>query len=200
VRAFVSISLICLVLGASACGGDKGDRPTRQADDGAAGGSDWTTDEIPEAGLTVSYPSTWTRAADALMPGLADPRELVALSTFPVRAGGENCAHMPENAIEDMGPTDGLVVIEERVGDLESSAATLRDYPERPERFGPGNGYRSEAVDCLDRRKAFFDRFIPFSESGRRFYAYVAFGADTPPAIRTQAWTILDNLDVEPSG
>ena len=203
-RAFVSISLLCLVLGASACGGDKGDtemdRATRQADAGAAEGSDWTTDEIPEAGLTVSYPPTWMRSADPLMPGLADPQELVALSTFPVRAGGENCAHMPENAIEDMGPTDGLVVIEERVGDLESSAATLRDYPERPERFGPSSGYRSEAVDCLDRRKAFFDRFIPFSESGRRFYAYVAFGADTPPAIRTQAWTILDRLDVEPAG
>jgi hypothetical protein len=55
-------------------------------------------------------------------------------------------------------------------------------------------------VDCLDRRKEFFDRFIPFSDSGRRFYAYVGFGADTPPAIRTQAWAILDGLEFEPAG
>ncbi len=96
-----------------------------------------------------------------------------------------------------MGAGDALIVVQERVGDLEGSEATLRDYPERPEHFGPSNGYRSEAAECLDRRKAFFDRFIPFSESGRRFYAYVAFGADTPSAIRTQTWTILDRLDVK---
>jgi hypothetical protein len=208
VREFLGISLLCVVLGASGCGGERSedqsdagtDLATMQADSGAAASSQWTTDEIADAGLTVSYPSTWTRSADPLMPGLADPRELVALSTSPVRAGGDNCAHMPENAIEDMRTTDALVVIEERIGDLESAAATLRDYPERPEHFGPSNGYPSEAVDCLDRRKAFFDRFIPFSESGRRFYAYVAFGADTPPAIRTQAWTILDRLGVESAG
>jgi hypothetical protein len=132
------------------------------------------------------------------MPSLADPRELVALSTFPARAGGDNCAHMPENAVEDMGPEDALVVIEERLGDLDTASGPA-DYPARPEHFGPGNGYRSEAVDCLDRRKAFFDRFIPFSDSGRRFYAYVAFGADTPTAIRTQAWAILDRLEFEPA-
>jgi hypothetical protein len=197
VRGLLSISLLCLVLGVSACGGECS---TTEADLAAVEASEWTTEEIPEAGLTVSYPSSWTRSADPLLPGLADPRELIALSTFPTRAGGENCAHMPENAIEDMGAADALVVLEERVGDLEGSAATLRDYPERPKQFGPGGGYPSEAVDCLDRRKEFFDRFIPFSESGRRFYAYVAFGADAPPAVRTQAWTILDRLEIEPAG
>lgn len=205
VREFFSIILLCVVLGASGCGGEPSgdqsdagmDLATTQANSGAPEASEWKTDEISEAGLTVSYPSAWTRSAEPLMPGLADPRELVALSTFPFRAGGENCAHLPENAIEDMGAGDALIVVQERVGDLEGSEATLRDYPERPEHFGPSNGYRSEAAECLDRRKAFFDRFIPFSESGRRFYAYVAFGADTPSAIRTQIWTILDRLDVK---
>jgi hypothetical protein len=147
----------------------------------------------------VSYPPRWKRSTDPLMPSLADPRELVALSTFPARAGGDNCAHMPENAVEDMGPEDALVVIEERRGDLDTGGGPA-DYPARPEHFGPSNGYPSEAVDCLDRRKEFFDRFIPFSDSGRRFYAYVAFGADTPPAVRTQAWAILDRLEFEPAG
>ncbi len=173
---------------------------TGQTDSGAAEALDWTTYAIPEAGLTGSYPSSWTRSIDPLMPSLADPRELVAFSTFSARPGGENCAHMPENAIEDMGPTDALVVIEERRGDPEDGTVTRADYPKRPGQFGPSHGYRSEAVDCLDRRKAFFDRFIPFSDSGRRFYAYVAFGPDAPTAIRTQAWTILDRLDIETSG
>lgn len=197
--------MLCLFLGAPACGGaSSGDQGgvtrepvTGQADSGTAGALDWTTYDVPETGVTISYPSSWKRSTRPLMPSLADPKELVALSTFPARPGGENCAHMPENAIEDMGPADALVVIEEHLSDFEG-AGTLADYPERPGQFGPSDGYPSEAVDCLDQRKEFFDRFIPFRDSVRRFYAYVAFGTDTPPVIRTQAWAILDHLDVSP--
>ena len=82
---------------------------------------------------------------------------------------------------------------------FEMVRARLADYPERPEHFGPSNGYPSEAVDCLDRSKEFFDRLISFRDSGRRFYAYVAFGMETPPATRTEAWTILDRLEIESS-
>jgi hypothetical protein len=131
------------------------------------------------------------------MPPLDDPRELVALSTFDPRPGGENCAHMPENALEEMKATDALVIIEEQHGGPESGGGTLADYPERPEHFGAEHGYRSEAVECLDQAKAFFDRFIPFRDAGRRFYAYVAFGSEAPPTIREQAWTILDRLEVD---
>jgi hypothetical protein len=42
----------------------------------------------------------------------------------------------------------------------------------------------------------FFDRIIPFSDSGRRFYAYVALGTETPDAVVAQAWTILDRLEI----
>ena len=164
---------------------------------GAATDPDWTTYEIPEASLAVTYPSSWARSTDPLMPNLVDPKELVALSTFPARPGGKNCAHMPENAIEDMGPTDALVLIEERVGDSEDDAVAPADYPRRPAQFGPGTGYPSEAVDCLDQRKEFFDRLIPFSDAGRHFYAYVALGAETPTEVSAEAWTILDRLEVE---
>ena len=107
---------------------------------------------------------------------------------------------MPENAIEAMGPRDALVVVEERVGASPAGHGHAADYPERPDRFGPDDGYPSEAVDCLDERKAFFDRFIPFRDSGRRLYAYIAFGTETPVDIRTQAWAILNRLDIEPLG
>jgi hypothetical protein len=130
------------------------------------------------------------------MPGLSDPLELVALSTFDARRGGENCAHVPENAVEDMGPADALVIVEERLAEFEGSSPD--DYPPRPGRFGSSDGYRSETIDCLDRRKEFFDRFIPFRDSGRRFYAYVAFGPETPSAVRTEAWAILDRLEIAP--
>ena len=77
---------------------------------------------------------------------------------------------------------------------VQAPSRTIRNGPGQ---FGPSNGYPSEAVDCLDEPKEFFDRFIPFRDSGRRFYAYIAFGSETPPAIRTQAWTILDRLEIE---
>jgi hypothetical protein len=76
--------------------------PSEPSNAGAATDPDWTTYEIPEAALAVMYPSSWARSTDPLMPNLVDPSELVALSTFPARPGGENRAHMPENAIEDM--------------------------------------------------------------------------------------------------
>ena len=171
--------------------------PATEPSNAAAGAdSDWTTYEIPEAALVVTYPSSWARSTDPLMPNLVDPKELVALSTFPARPGGANCAHMPENAIEDMGPTDALVVIQERVGGPEDGTVAPADYPRRPAQFGPETGYPSEAVDCLDRRKAFFDRYIAFSDSGRRFYAYVALGAEAPPEVSAEAWAILDRLEV----
>jgi hypothetical protein len=191
---------VCLALAASGCGGAaSGDRGAA-SDDPDPAQTEWTVYELPAVGLTVSYPASWARSREPLMPSLADPKELVSLSTFTPREGGENCAHMPENAIEAMGPTDALVVVEERVGAPGPGTGTLADYPERPDRFGPDDGYPSEAVDCLDERKAFFDRFIPFRDSGRRFFAYIAYGTETPPDIRTQAWTILNRLDIEPLG
>ena len=161
-RAPRSAILLCFVLGAAACGGaPAGDRQ------GATEPPAWTTYDIPEASLAVTYPSSWTRSVDPLLPDLVDPKVLVALSTFPARPGGENCAHLPENAIEDMGPTDALVVIEERLGDSEDGAGRPSDYPGRPAQFGPSSGYPTEAVDCLGHRKAFSDYLIPFGDSGR---------------------------------
>jgi hypothetical protein len=90
---------LCLVLGAAACGGAPSAERER---DTTKPGLDWTTYDVPDAALVVRYPSSWTRSADPLMPHLGDPKELVALSTFVARPGGENCGHMPENAIEDM--------------------------------------------------------------------------------------------------
>ena len=189
------VSLLGLAFLAAACGGASEALQTGPTTTSEAPG--WTTFEDPEARLTVSHPPDWLPAPERLMPGLSDPRELVALSTFDARRGGENCAHMPENAIEDMGPTDALVVVEERLAEVEGGLPS--DYPPRPSHFGASDGgYPSEAVDCLDRRKEFFDRLIPFSDAGRSFYAYVAFGPETPSAVRTEAWAILDRLEIAP--
>jgi hypothetical protein len=183
------------VLLASACGA--GSEAVVKDSSTTTEARELTAYEVPDAGLTISFPPGWQRSTEPLLPGLADPRELVAVSTFDPRAGGENCAHMPENAVEGLGASDALLVIEERLAEFDWG--TPSDYPQRPGHFGPGNGYPSETVDCLDQHKEFFDRFIPFRAAGRRFYAYVAFGRETPPAIRAEAWAILDRLEIESS-
>jgi hypothetical protein len=186
---------LCLVLGAAACGGGPSAEREPATTELGHDWIDWTTYDVPGAALVVRYPSSWARSDEPLMPHLGDPKELVALSTFTARPGGENCGHMPENAIEDMSPADALVVVEERLGNYEG-AGMLEDYPVRPARFGPNDGYRSEAIDCLDHRKVFFDRIIPFSDSGRRFYVYIAVGPEARDAVEAQAWAILDRLEV----
>jgi hypothetical protein len=195
-----------LALVLAACGGEptsdsqgsvKQPSAASESDSATTEALTWTTYEVPGAGVAISFPPGWARATEALMPFLVDPRELVAVGTFDLAPGGENCTHNPENALEAMEPADGLIVIQERL-DLEDGSAA--SYPGRPEHFGPDDGYTSEAVDCLDQRKAFLDRYIPFRDSGRRFYAHVALGNDAPPAIREEAWAILDRLEIRADG
>ena len=189
---------------ASACAGtvpdDQGGGAINTGETVTTEGLNWTTDEIADEDIAVSYPPGWRRSTVKLMPFLADPRELVALGTFDLPSGGKNCAHTPGKAIGEMKPTDALIVIEERTVAREGWVATRMDYPKRPLHFGPNDGYSSEAGDCLGQPKASLDRIIPFRDSGRRFYAYIALGDDVPPTIREEAWAILDRLEIGPGG
>jgi hypothetical protein len=160
--------------------------------------AEWSLHASVELGYSVRYPAVWRRVAEPLMPLLSDPTEILALATFDAAHGGDNCAHMPENALEAMGPQDALLVLEERHGGPETGGGTLADYPERPAHFGPNDGYPSEASECLDRPKQFFDRLIPFRDQQRRFYAYVAFGKQASDKTRQEAWMILDSLLLQP--
>jgi hypothetical protein len=161
-------------------------------------GLDWTTEAIVDEDLVLSHPPGWRRSAAKLMPRLADPREVAALGTFDLRPGRRSCAHLPGNAIEQLKPTDGLIVIVER--SRRDDGETSADYPRRPVHFSPDDGYASEAADCLDQPKAFFDRLIPFWDSGRRFYAYIALGEEASRTIREEAWAILDRLEIGTGG
>jgi hypothetical protein len=88
-----------------------------------------------------------------------------------------------------MGERDALIVLMERNGNS--------GYPPRPEHFGAERGYRTEAVECLERPKAFDDRLIEFEDSWRHFLAHVAFGSSASDETRGQAWAILDSLVIE---
>jgi hypothetical protein len=144
----------------------------------------------PEQGFSVEYPPDWTRAEESLTPRLTDPKEILSLGTFPLRPGGHNCAQFPENAIDDLGPGDALVSIQERKNDRPSPF-----YQERPAHFGASDGTgHDESPYCLDHEKSFFHRWIPFTDRGRYFYAYVAMGDDVSAERKDQMWEVIDSL------
>ena len=150
--------------------------------------SGWTRYQDRERGYSVSYPRTWYRARKTLTPYLAAPREILALGTYPLHPGGERCAQFPVNALEDLGPTDAFLSV------LEFSAPPNAPYRRRPAHFSLALGSASEAPDCLTGSVRFVDRFIPFRDGGRAYYAFVALGRSAPNETRRAVLDVLDSL------
>jgi hypothetical protein len=151
--------------------------------------------EVSGHGLTVSLPPSWQAATESLTPRLVDPREELAVATFPLRYRQTECAHMPGSALEDLGPGDAFVTVEERGLD---PGSTWVGFPARPGRFGPSLGGPSEASACVPSAR-FTDHWFTFSDAGRHFHVMVAFGPQATAAVQREAWAILDGLRVDAS-
>jgi hypothetical protein len=147
-----------------------------------------------ERGLQVELPVGWQRAGATLTPQLVDPVEVLAVGTFPMRAGGA-CSHVATNALTDISPRDAFVTLLERGYDRDSA---WPDFPPRPAKFGPGLGGPSEAGACASGAR-FTDHWFGFTDADRHFHVLVAFGPEAPQAVRDEAWAVLDSLRVDPS-
>jgi hypothetical protein len=145
-------------------------------------------------GLSVALPPRWRPARANLTPALSDPREVLAVATYALRYRRTTCAHVAGSALEDLGPDDAFVTLQERGLDPGSAWS---DFPERPARFGPELGGPSEASACVPRAH-FRDHWFGFTAAGRHFHADVAFGTHASAETRAQAWAILDSLRVDP--
>lgn len=143
-------------------------------------------------GLTVTLPAGWRSATRRLTPNLTDPREVLAVGTFPLRYRRTACAHMPGSALEDLGPRDAFVTLMERGRGAAGNAVKAR-----PTRFGPRLGGPSEARLCVPTAR-FADHWFTFADRGRYFHALVAFGPKASAATRRRTWAILDGLTVDP--
>jgi hypothetical protein len=102
---------------------------------------------------------------------------------------------MPGSALEDLGPGDAFVTLEERGLD---PGSTWIGFPARPAHFGPELGGPSEAGACTPGTH-FTDHWFTFSDAGRHFHVMVAFGPRASTDVQRQAWAILDGLRVDPS-
>jgi hypothetical protein len=167
-------------------------------DDGKGGCDVSPTEQVaPTAGMTtqtshgftVTYPDDWMPASEILTPTLTDPREIFAIGTYPLRSGGANCAQYPVNAIEDLGPTDALIWLSERQRDSGSA-------PNRPADFEAWMNERpvDDSPDCLGSVKDFIHHAGEFSNAGRTFDLYVAYGTGASQATLSELWAILNSM------
>ena len=145
-------------------------------------------------GIAFELPPGWQRATVSLTPRLTDPREVLTVATFPLRYRRTGCAQFPSSALEDLGPRDALLTVQERGLDPSS---TWPDFPPRPAQFGPSLGGPSEASACAPGAR-FTDHWFAFADGDRHFHVLVAFGPAAPAAVKRQAWGILESLRIDP--
>ena len=145
-------------------------------------------------GVTVELPTGWYHAEGSLTPHLVDPRETVAIATYPLHYRPTRCAHVAGSALEDLGPGDAFITLQERGRD---PGGSWSGFPDRPEHFGAQLGGPSEAADCVPTAH-FTDHWFGFSDRLRHFHVEVAFGPQASAATRQEAWAILDHARVDP--
>jgi hypothetical protein len=191
--AWIVVALAMAGCAATAAEPRQGQQPTaQQADQAVAPSTAPTT--VSAHGLSAELPPGWQPASESLTPDLTDPREELAVGTYPLRYRQTGCAHMPGSALEDLGPADAFVTLEERGLGVPDGEA---DFPPRPAQFGPALGGPSEARTCAPGAR-FSDRWFGFSDGGRHFHVLVAFGPQASAEVQRQAWAILDGLQVDP--
>jgi len=142
--------------------------------------------------VTVELPAGWQAARVSLTPNLSDPREILAVGTYPLRYSPHDCAQAPVSALRALGQGDAFIELQETLAGGPPSS----DFPKPPSHFGPSLGGPSEASACVP-GKRFTEHWFGFSDHARHFYALVAFGPAASKATRGDAWGVLDSLKVE---
>lgn len=155
--------------------------------------------------FTVTYPSDWIVSDEPIQPMLGSPFEILALATYPLRPGGEAVIdfQLPSNAVEDLGPDDILIWL--------NDAGEGNGMPARPSAFEPSTPCENWSRLCSEPHGDWmrgFDHPIPgihgwwlgFHDAGRQFYVFVGMGEKVyPDPARAQlAWDVLDSLRFSP--
>jgi hypothetical protein len=149
-------------------------------------------DAPPEMAIwRAAYPASWDRAGRELMPNLG--WDSLTLATFDLRAGGSRCAHMPENALRDLGPAEALVSVF-FAGDDAFPAAVPR-----PDRFDDTTFPAQDGTDaagCAEREDLEI-HWGAYAFDGRRsgaVYLLVVFGDEVTARTRTTTWDVVSSL------
>ena len=141
---------------------------------------------LDEHKVVVYYPLDWVRAEEPLIGQVEGVQELFSVGTFAMTPGVADCETLPGRALESMGPGDALVTLQE--------VSTTEGFGPRPQAFGPTKGDAIDSVDCLARPEQLSLEVFTFSEAGRDFRAYVAFGSEVPEERKRSALRVLDSF------
>jgi hypothetical protein len=151
-----------------------------------------TTYDDQEGRFSILYPAAWERSMQSLTPGLTDPREIVSVGSYHMRPGGELCAHLPVNALEDLSPADAFLTIQER------AQPHLADYPPRPTQFDLGKPTEGFDGELCVREPGDLDQWwLPFRDGSRAFYALVALGTSASKETRQQVTQTLNSFHID---
>ena len=179
--------LLCLVVGVLGCGEQSRPAPLAAERRPVAAG---------DAGYEVRVPPGWHRAKSSLSPSLVDPREILAIATFRLRAGEELC-----DALQRVPPADAFLTVQERG----RGAYGEPGFPPRPRAFEPdpdlpgtstwpycAGGDHKPPIPMLD-------YWFGFSDAGRAFHVFVGVGKEAPTDVTREAFEILNSLRFDPS-
>ncbi len=148
----------------------------------------------PEDRFRLAVPTGWGMASESLSPLGGAGGQLFAVGTFEMRPSLEDCVHIPAQAVEDMGPEDAFVWVEEGG----SAGPAGADQPSSFAELIDGVDESSMPYWCLTpagRTDLGVLQWITFTRAGRGFYAIVAVGRDAPASRVTEAVTVLDSFD-----
>jgi hypothetical protein len=150
--------------------------------------------------FTVTYPPDWSVSDVPINDWVSSPSEILAIATYPLRAGGEAVVdfQLPSNAVEDLGPNDILIWVNET-----DDAGAFAERPARLEPSEPcgGEDWRRLCPEPTGRTPrlsipGIHAWWLGFGDAGRGFYAFVGMGeqAHADPARAQLAWDVLDSL------
>jgi hypothetical protein len=192
------VLVVALAILTGCTGGAHAPSPGAAASSGVSArgaGGDWVTYRDPQWLFEIEHPPSWEPGPLLVSHGDWRQWEMLALATYPLRAGEGRCSsHLPVAAFEDLGPRDALLYVQEP------------EYVEGlPARRGPFDVAFSTSADhmneisvfrCLDAGTDFRYAFVPFSDGGRSFHAYLALGMDAPERTRRDLISAFDSLEI----
>ena len=164
---------------------EAGDDPQPVADSNS-----WVFYNDTEHRFSIGYPETWYRSRQSLTPELVDPQEIVSLATFDPIYRESSCAHMPSSGLEDIGPGDAFVSIQE------GSPKEVEAFRPRPEDFEQ-SAEPEQNFMCTPETVELY--WLNFRDAGRAFYAIVALGNEVAAETRAEAWDVLNSFEPQPA-
>jgi hypothetical protein len=164
----------------------------------SSGNGDGTENHVFEnrsAALSLTVPVGW-HATSHRFTSLLDPRERVALASFPIDDTARSRRCSPDIPLGQMPRSGVLALLLEYMNPTERRHALRVDH--RPERFRLGQPAMG-SFDCFPAPPGRAGGYVfNFGDSGRAFQLLVAVGTKATPETRLAAAAALDSIRIEP--